>query len=651
MSQGYALSGQEYLRKILLARIYPVARLTPLHKLEKLTDKLGVGKVYLKREDYQTIHSFKIRGAYNKIRQLSRDQLDCGIVEKLTDKLGVGKVYLKREDYQTIHSFKIRGAYNKIRQLSRDQLDCGIVAASAGNHAQGCALSAKNLGCRAVIVMPTTTPDLKVDAVRRYGAEVVLYGESFSESYEHAKNLAREQGLTLIPPYDDPDVIAGQGTIAHEIMGQVNEIDTIFVQIGGGGLAAGIAVYIKNLIPKIKVIGVEAEGSACMKAAIANGSPCNIGFVSHFADGVAVSQAGDETFRLCNEYLDDIITCSNDEICAAMKDIFDDTRAIAEPSGALSLAGLKKYVRCNEYLDDIITCSNDEICAAMKDIFDDTRAIAEPSGALSLAGLKKYVRMHGLSNGNHIAIMSGANVKFHTLRMVAERCDVGEMTEGIFSVEIPEAKGAFLNFCNTIGNRHVTEFSYRLHRRDRARIFASIEMTNGDRERNEISASLTASGYNVTDLTKDTLAKDHIRYMIGGHLGDGEKERLFLFEFPETKGALNDFLTKLAGTKDTLAKDHIRYMIGGHLGDGEKERLFLFEFPETKGALNDFLTKLAGTFSISLFHFRISGLEYCSVLCGFDVTKGDEGLDQFLNDIKYPYVELTDNTAYNQFLC
>ena len=510
MSQGYALSGQEYLRKILLARIYPVARLTPLHKLEKLTDKLGVGKVYL-----------------------------------------------KREDYQTIHSFKIRGAYNKIRQLSRDQLDCGIVAASAGNHAQGCALSAKNLGCRAVIVMPTTTPDLKVDAVRRYGAEVVLYGESFSESYEHAKNLAREQGLTLIPPYDDPDVIAGQGTIAHEIMGQVNEIDTIFVQIGGGGLAAGIAVYIKNLIPKIKVIGVEAEGSACMKAAIANGSPCNIGFVSHFADGVAVSQAGDETFRLCNEYL-----------------------------------------------DDIITCSNDEICAAMKDIFDDTRAIAEPSGALSLAGLKKYVRMHGLSNGNHIAIMSGANVKFHTLRMVAERCDVGEMTEGIFSVEIPEAKGAFLNFCNTIGNRHVTEFSYRLHRRDRARIFASIEMTNGDRERNEISASLTASGYNVTDLTKDTLAKDHIRYMIGGHLGDGEKERLFLFEFPETKGALNDFLTKLAGT-----------------------------------------------FSISLFHFRISGLEYCSVLCGFDVTKGDEGLDQFLNDIKYPYVELTDNTAYNQFLC
>ena len=511
MSQGNdALSGQEYLRKILLARIYPVARLTPLHKLDKLSDKLGVGKVYL-----------------------------------------------KREDYQTIHSFKIRGAYNKIRQLSRDQLDCGIVAASAGNHAQGCALSAKKLSCRAVIVMPTTTPDLKVDAVRRFGAEVVLFGESFSESYEHAKSLAREQGLTLIPPYDDPDVIAGQGTIAHEILGQLTEVDTIFVQIGGGGLAAGIAVYIKNLLPRIKVIGVEAEGSACMKAAIANGSPCNIGFVSHFADGVAVSQAGDETFRLCNEYL-----------------------------------------------DEVITCSNDEICAAMKDIFDDTRAIAEPSGALSLAGLKKYARTHGLSSGNHVAIMSGANVKFHTLRMVAERCDVGEMTEGIFSVEIPEAKGAFLTFCNTIGNRHVTEFSYRVHRQDRARIFASIELTNGERELNEISASLTAGGYKVTDLTKDTLAKDHIRYMIGGHLGDNEKERLFLFEFPESKGALNDFLTKLAGS-----------------------------------------------FSISLFHFRISGLEYCSVLCGFDVTNGDEGLDEFLNNIKYPYVELTDNVAYTQFLC
>ena len=509
MSQENALSGQDYLRKILLARIYPVARLTPLHKLEKLSDKIGGGKILL-----------------------------------------------KREDYQTVHSFKIRGAYNKIRQLSKEQLSCGIVAASAGNHAQGCALSAKNLGCKAVIVMPNTTPDLKVDAVRRFGAEVVLYGESFNEAYDYAQKLSKEKGLTMIPPYDDPDVIAGQGTVAHELMGQCNDISSIFVQIGGGGLAAGIAVYIKNLIPHVKVIGVEAEGSACMKAAVDNGSPCNIGFVSHFADGVAVSRAGEETFRLCNEYL-----------------------------------------------DNIITCSNDEICAAMKDIFDDTRAIAEPSGALSLAGCKKYLRQHNIKEGNHIAIMSGANVKFNTLRMVAERCDVGEMTEGIFSVEIPEVKGSFLKFCETIGNRHVTEFSYRVHRSDLARIFASIELTEGKKELSYITGELEQAGYKVTDLTEDTLAKDHVRYMIGGHLKAGEKERLFLFEFPETKGALNDFLTKLAGS-----------------------------------------------LSISLFHFRISGLEYCSVLCGFNVTHGNDDLEQFISTINYPYIEVTDNAAYQQFL-
>ena len=293
-----------------------------------------------------------------------------------------------------------------------------------------------------------------------------------------------------------------------------------------------------------------------MKAAVDNAAPCNIGFVSHFADGVAVSRAGEETFRLCNEYL-----------------------------------------------DDIITCSNDEICAAMKDIFDDTRAIAEPSGALSLAGCKKYLRQHNIKEGNHIAIMSGANVKFNTLRMVAERCDVGEMTEGIFSVEIPEVKGSFLKFCETIGNRHVTEFSYRVHRSDLARIFASIELTEGKKELSYITGELEQAGYKVTDLTEDTLAKDHVRYMIGGHLKAGEKERLFLFEFPETKGALNDFLTKLAGS-----------------------------------------------LSISLFHFRISGLEYCSVLCGFNVTHGNDDLEQFISTINYPYIEVTDNAAYQQFL-
>ena len=361
------LDSQGYLKKILLARIYDLVKVTPLQKLENLSSRLGVN------------------------------------------------VLLKREDYQKIHSFKLRGAYHKIKNLDENQLKAGIVTASAGNHAQGVALSAKKLGIKAVIVMPTTTPDLKIDAVRNYGAEVVLYGDSFNESYDYAQQLSKKKGLTMIPPYDDQDVIAGQGTIAHELIGQCDSIDTIFVQIGGGGLVAGIAVYIKSILPHIKVVGVESEGSACMKAALKAGKPVDIGYVSHFADGVAVSKAGTETFRVLSKYLDDIVTCSNDEICAAMKDIFDDTRAIAEPSGALSLAGLKKYVRENN-----------------------------------------------IKSGNHIAILSGANVKFHTLRMVAERCDVGEMAEGILSVEIPEKSGSFLDFTKSIGDRvvSITKLSY-----------------------------------------------------------------------------------------------------------------------------------------------------------------------------------------------
>lgn len=505
------LTGQDYLRKILLARIYKVAKFTPLHKLDKLSERLGVN------------------------------------------------VMLKREDYQSVHSFKIRGAYNKISSLEKDFLDKGVVAASAGNHAQGVALSAKELGIKATIVMPTSTPDLKVDAVRRLGANIVLHGESFNEAYDHAIMMSKTKGMTLIPPYDDPDVIAGQGTIAHELLGQCNEINTIFVQIGGGGLAAGIAVYIKNLIPTIKVIGVEAEGSASMAAAVNKGQIVDIGYVSHFADGVAVSKAGDETYRLCKMYLDGIITCSNDEICAAMKDIFDDTRAIAEPSGALSLAGLKKYVQEH--------------------------------------------KLQG-QNGGFISILSGANVKFHTLRMVAERCDVGEKTEGILSVEIPERKGAFLEFYKTIGQRHVTEFSYRLSHKDRARILASIELTEGTKELSTITKDLRENGFLVTDLTDDSITKDHVRYMVGGH--------------------------------PTL---------------NIEERLFLFEFPNSKDSLIKFLEALGDNFSISLFHFRITGLEYCSVLCAFDVTGGNEAkLMEFINKVNYPVTEISSNTAYQQFL-
>ena len=484
-----------YIKKILLARIYDLVKVTPLQSLDNLSSRLGVN------------------------------------------------VLLKREDYQKIHSFKLRGAYHKIKNLDETQLKAGIVTASAGNHAQGVALSAKKLGIKAVIVMPTTTPDLKIDAVRNFGAEVVLYGDSFNESYDYAQQLSKKKGLTMIPPYDDPDVIAGQGTIAHEL-------------IGGGGLAAGIAVYIKNLLPHVKVIGVEAEGSACMKAALKAGKPVDIGYVSHFADGVAVSKAGTETFRVLSKYLDDIVTCSNDEICAAMKDIFDDTRAIAEPSGALSLAGLKKYVRDNN-----------------------------------------------IKSGNHIAILSGANVKFHTLRMVAERCDVGEMSEGILSVEIPEKSGAFLDFTKSIGDRVVTEFSYRYNNSDRARVFASVEITEGKKELNEICKSLKKNGYLVTDLTDDTLAKDHLRYMVGGH----------------PAATLN-------------------------------ERLFLFEFPATSNALVRFLETLGNAYNITLFHFRITGLEFCSVLCGFDVTGKEDGINDVIKSFGYPVEEVTSNTAYQQLV-
>ena len=502
------LDSQAYLKKILLARIYDLVKVTPLQNLENLSSRLGVN------------------------------------------------VLLKREDYQKIHSFKLRGAYHKIKNLDENQLKAGIVTASAGNHAQGVALSAKKLGIKAVIVMPTTTPDLKIDAVRNFGAEVVLYGDSFNESYDYAQQLSKKKGLTMIPPYDDPDVIAGQGTIAHELIGQCDKIDTIYVQIGGGGLAAGIAVYIKSLLPHVKVIGVEAEGSACMKAALKAGKPVDIGYVSHFADGVAVSKAGTETFRVLSKYLDDIVTCSNDEICAAMKDIFDDTRAIAEPSGALSLAGLKKYVRENN-----------------------------------------------IKSGNHIAILSGANVKFHTLRMVAERCDVGEMSEGILSVEIPEKSGSFLDFTKSIGDRVVTEFSYRYNNSDRARVFASVELTEGKKELNEICKSLKKNGYLVTDLTDDSLAKDHLRYMVGGH--------------PSTK--LN-------------------------------EKLYLFEFPATSNALLRFLETLGNSYNITLFHFRITGLEFCSVLCGFDVTGKEEGINEVIKSFGYPVEEVTSNTAYQQLI-
>ena len=499
----------DYLRKILLSPVYEVAKVTPLQTLKKISDRLG------------------------------------------------NHVALKREDLQPVHSFKLRGAYNKIAGLTDEQKAKGIIAASAGNHAQGVALSGAKLKIPAIIVMPTTTPDIKIDAVRRMGGNVVLFGNSFDEAYAESRRLAAEHGYTLIPPYDDVDVIAGQGTIGRELLEQDTRLTHVFVQVGGGGLAAGVAVYIKQLLPNIKVIGVEAEGSASMKAALEAGEPVNLPRVSMFADGVAVKRAGDETFRLCREYLDDIITVTNDEICAALKDIFDDTRAVAEPSGALSLAGLKKYVETTH-----------------------TRG----------------ARM--------AAILSGANVNFHSLRYVSERCELGEKREGVLAVTIPERKGAFLEFCHILGKRMVTEFNYRYSEDKEATIFVSVRLSNGTEELLQVIADLQKSGYGVMNITDNSLAKNHVRYMVGGRPCKPVQERLFSFEFPEQPGALLRFL-------------------------------------ETLGTL----------WNITLFHYRNHGADYGYVLCAFELSDDDmPAFNHHLQELGYPSRDVSDDVTYKMFL-
>ncbi|MFS1163707.1 threonine ammonia-lyase, biosynthetic, partial [Aeromonas salmonicida] len=437
------VSAADYLRKVLLSPVYEAARVTPLQTLKKLSERLG------------------------------------------------NHVALKREDLQPVHSFKLRGAYHKIATLTQEQKDHGVIAASAGNHAQGVALSAAKLGIKAIIVMPKTTPDIKIDAVRRQGGNVMLFGNSFDEAYAESRRLSELEGYTLIPPFDDVEVIAGQGTIGKELLEQDTHLTHVFVPVGGGGLAAGVAVYIKQLLPDVKVIGVEAEGSACLKAAMEAGEPVNLDRVSLFADGVAVKRIGTETFRLCNQYLDEVVTVSNDQICAALKDIFDDCRAIAEPSGALSLAGLKAYSEREQ-----------------------------------------------VKGGRMAAILSGANVNFHSLRYVSERCEIGEKREGMLAVTIPERKGAFLDFCRQLGPRMVTEFNYRYSDAAQASLFVSVRLTGGDEELGQIIEQLGGSGYPVVNMTESELAKNHVRYMIGGRPARPLGERLYSFKFPEQPGAL-----------------------------------------------------------------------------------------------------------------
>lgn len=457
---------QHYIEKIFTAPVYDVATKTPLDAMPRLSDRLG--------------HN----------------------------------VLCKREDLQPVFSFKLRGAYTKMYRLSAEERARGVICASAGNHAQGVALSANRLGMRAVIVMPVTTPQIKIDAVRRLGGaqvEIVLHGDFYDAASQHARELQEAHGYTYIHPFDDPDVIAGQGTIALEILTQhPHHIDAIFVPCGGGGLLAGIAVLVKALRPDIKVIGVEPEDAASMTTAVRGGKRQTLDQVGIFADGVAVKMPGELTFELIKQHVDDFVTVSTDEICAAMKDLFDDTRAIAEPSGAVAAAGSKKW-------------------AAQQDA----------------------------KNLTLINIVSGANMNFDRLRYVAERTEIGEQREGLLAVTIPEIPGTFLNFCTLLGTHNVTEFSYRYQSAERAQIFVGVELSGGRAQLEAVIEKLRAHGYDTENLTDNELAKSHLRYMIGGASAAVAGERLFRFGFPERPGALMHFLQTL-GTKNNISLFHYR---------------------------------------------------------------------------------------------
>ena len=413
----------------------------------------------------------------------------------LSAKVG-NTVFLKREDLQPVFSFKLRGAYNKISHLSDEELSRGVICSSAGNHAQGVALAAKKKDVRAVIVMPVTTPTIKIDAVRKLGGEVVLYGDAYDDAYAHALTLAKDQSLTFVHPFDDPLVIAGQGTIALEILNQADgPIDAIFVPIGGGGLIAGIATCVKALRPEIRIIGVEPDDSTAMRDSLAKGEPVSLDHVGIFADGVAVRRVGDETFRLCQQFVDEIITVDTDQCCAAIRDIFDDTRSIVEPAGGLAVAGAKKYAQDNN-----------------------------------------------IKGQTFITINCGANVNFDRLRHIAERAAVGDRTEMLIAAEIPEQPGSFRHFCEVLGKRSITEFNYRYTDALKAHIFVGVHLTGGREESQALLANLTDADFPVVDLSNNEMAKLHVRHMVGGRSTEVCNERLFRFEFPERPGALLRFL-------------------------------------------------------------------------------------------------------------
>jgi threonine dehydratase len=472
------------------------------------------------------------------------------------------KVLLKREDQQPVFSFKLRGAYNKMAQLSPQQLKRGVICASAGNHAQGVAMSAHRLGARAVIVMPVTTPQVKIDAVKSLGGEVVLHGDSYSDAYEHAAQLEKKNGLTFVHPFDDPDVIAGQGTIAMEILRQhQGPLDAVFVAIGGGGLVSGVANYIKAVRPEVRVIGVQMNDSDAMAQSVGAKKRVALPDVGLFSDGTAVKFVGEETFRIARDLVDEFMTVDTDAVCAAIKDVFIDTRSIVEPAGAMSVAAIKQYVAQNKTRGE-----------------------------------------------TYAAILCGANMNFDRLRFVAERAEVGEEREALFAVTIPEERGSFRRFLEVIGTlpggaRNVTEFNYRISDSAQAHVFVGLT-THGKGESPRIAANFVRHGFATVDLTHDDLAKEHVRYMVGG--------------------------------LSPLAHD---------------ERLLRFVFPERPGALMKFLSHMRPTWNISLFHYRNQGADYGRILVGMQVPQGDaKAFQGFLDTLGYPYVEETDNPAYRLFL-
>ncbi|MFO1311739.1 MAG: threonine ammonia-lyase, biosynthetic [Burkholderiales bacterium] len=486
----------DYLQKILTAKVYDVAIETPLDEAVTLSRRLG------------------------------------------------NRVLLKREDQQPVFSFKLRGAYNKMAHLTPAERARGVIAASAGNHAQGVALAAQRLGCQATIVMPVTTPHIKIAAVEARGAAVVLHGDSYSDAYEEAQRLQTASGATFVHPYDDPDVIAGQGTIGMEILRQCQgPLDAIFVAIGGGGLISGIAAYIKRVRPDVKVIGVQPVDSDAMARSVAAGRRVTLSHVGLFADGVAVKQVGRETFRLVREYV-----------------------------------------------DEIVTVDTDATCAAIKDVFEDTRSILEPAGALAIAGIKAWTAKHRAQDCTFVAIACGANMNFDRLRFVAERAELGEEREAIFAVTIPERPGSFREFCSLLGNRNVTEFNYRYADARVAHLFVGVE-TAGRKAREELLATLHRHRIEAYDLSDNEMAKLHVRHLVGGHAPAAENEILYRFEFPERPGALMRFLDSMsAGWNISLF--HYR----NHGADYGRVLVGMQVPPKAAGEFRRFLDRLGYTY-------------------------------------------------------